>query len=52
MLEALSGSQAEINAPCGALVTTELGNCVEVAVAVLGSPSQIAPAFSVDIRQH
>ena len=47
MLEVLSGSQSEIKASCGALVTTELGNCVKVKVAVPNSC-----AVSVDIKQH
>ena len=30
----------------------ELGNCVKVGVAVLGSPSLIVLLVSVDVKQH
>ena len=32
--------------------TTELGRCVKVEVAVLGSPSLISLMVSVDVEQH
>ena len=31
---------------------SELGSCVNVEVAVLGSPSLIVPTVSVDVKQH
>ena len=33
-------------------ITRELGSCVKVEVAVLGSPSLIVLTVSVDVKQH